>query len=54
VIRMLWFTPMLLDPKSSEVTETAAAKMNPELRPISVVSATRVVVRVPSLSQSNH
>jgi hypothetical protein len=43
VIRMLWFTPMLIGPKSSEVTETAAAKMNPELRPISAVPATRVV-----------
>jgi hypothetical protein len=40
VIRMLLFTPMLLDPKSSEVTETAAAKMNPELRPISAFPAT--------------
>jgi hypothetical protein len=33
---------MLLDLKSSEVTETAAVKMNPELRPISAVPATRV------------
>jgi hypothetical protein len=43
VIRMLWFTPMLIGPKRSEVTETAAAKMNPELRPISAVPSTRVV-----------
>lgn len=39
---MLWFMPMLFGPKSSEVTDTAAAKMKPELRPISAVPATRV------------
>lgn len=37
VIRMLWFTPTLLGPKSSDVMETAAAKMKPELNPISDV-----------------
>jgi hypothetical protein len=41
-MRMLWFMPMLFGPKSSAVTDTAAAKMNPELRPIRAVPATRV------------
>jgi hypothetical protein len=34
---------MLFGPKSSEVTDTAAAKMNPELRPISAVPTARVL-----------
>ena len=34
VIRMLWFTPTLFGPKSSDVMDTAAEKMNPELNPI--------------------
>lgn len=33
-MRMLWLTPTLLGPKSSEVIETAAANMKPELKPI--------------------
>lgn len=37
VIRMLWLTPTLPGPKSSDVTETAAANMKPELSPISAV-----------------
>lgn len=39
VMRMLWFKPTLLGPKSSDVIETAAANMNPELRPTSAVPA---------------
>eukprot|EP00268_Persea_americana_P067064 TRINITY_DN918_c2_g1_i4.p4 TRINITY_DN918_c2_g1~~TRINITY_DN918_c2_g1_i4.p4 ORF type:complete len:113 (-),score=18.85 TRINITY_DN918_c2_g1_i4:347-685(-) len=39
VMRMLWLTPKLLGPKSSDVTDTAAAKMKPELKPISAVPA---------------
>lgn len=38
-MRMLWLTPKLLGPKSSDVTDTAAAKMKPELKPISAVLA---------------
>lgn len=37
VIRMLWLTPTLLGPKSSDVIDTAAANMNPELKPIRAV-----------------
>lgn len=37
VTRMLWFTPTLFGPKSSEVTDTAAAKMKPELSPTRAV-----------------
>lgn len=37
VIRMLWFTPTLFGPNSSDVIETAAANINPELSPISAV-----------------
>lgn len=36
-MRMLWLTPTLVGPKSSDVIETAAANMNPELNPISAV-----------------
>lgn len=36
-MRILWLTLTLLGPNSSEVTETAAAKMKPELNPISAV-----------------
>lgn len=39
VMRMLWLTPTLFGPKSSDVMETAAAKMKPELRPIRAVPA---------------
>lgn len=39
VMRMLWFTPTLFGPNSSDVTETAAANMKPELSPISAVPA---------------
>lgn len=38
VMRMLWLTPTLLGPKSSDVMETAAANMKPELRPIKAVA----------------
>lgn len=38
-MRMLWFTPTLFGPKSSDVIDTAAAKMNPELKPIRAVPA---------------
>ena len=37
VIKILWLTPTPFGPKSSDVMETAAANMNPELRPISAV-----------------
>ena len=37
VIKILWLTPTLFGPKSSDVMETAAANMNPELRPIRAV-----------------
>lgn len=36
---MLWFTPRLSGPNSSDVIETAAANMNPELSPIRAVPA---------------
>jgi len=41
VIRMLWLTPILKGPNSSDVMETAAAKMKPELRPIKAVPISR-------------
>lgn len=34
---MLWLTPTLLGPNSSDVIDTAAANMNPELNPTSAV-----------------
>lgn len=36
-MRMLWLTPTLFGPNSSEVIETAAANMNPELNPTNAV-----------------
>lgn len=36
---MLWLTPTLFGPKSSDVIETAAANMKPELNPTSAVPA---------------
>lgn len=36
-------TPTLFGPNSSEVTETAAANMKPELRPIRAVPAWRAL-----------
>lgn len=38
---MLWLTLTLLGPNSSEVMETAAANMKPELSPISAVPVCR-------------
>lgn len=38
-MRMLWLTPTLFGPKSSDVIETAAANMKPELNPTSAVPA---------------
>lgn len=38
-MRMLWFTPTLFGPNSSDVIDTAAANMNPELNPIRAVPA---------------
>lgn len=43
VMRMLWLTPTLLGPKRSDVMETAAANMNPELRPIKAVAVCNAV-----------
>lgn len=37
VMTMLWLTPRLFGPKSSEVIETAAANMKPELNPTRAV-----------------
>lgn len=42
-MRMLWLTPTLFGPNSSEVTETAAANMKPELRPMRAVPARRAL-----------
>lgn len=39
VMRILWLTPKLFGPKSSDVMETAAANMKPELRPMTAVLA---------------
>lgn len=36
-MRMLWFTPTLFGPNSSEVIDTAAENTKPELRPIKPV-----------------
>lgn len=41
VMRMLWLTPILKGPKSSDVMATAGAKMKPELRPIKAVATSR-------------
>jgi len=40
---MLWLTPTLLGPKRSDVMETAAANMKPELRPINAVAVCNAV-----------
>ena len=45
VMRMLWLTPTLLGPKRSDVMETAAANMKPELRPINAVAVCNAVTR---------
>lgn len=37
VMRMLWFTPTLFGPNSSEVIDTAAENTKPELSPIKAV-----------------
>lgn len=42
VMRMLWFTPALFGPKSSDVTDTAAENTNPELIPIKPVPARNI------------
>ena len=39
VIKILWLTPTLKGPKSSDVMETAAENMKPELSPIRDVPA---------------
>lgn len=39
VIRMLWLTPALFGPNSSDVIDTAAENKNPELSPIKPVPA---------------
>lgn len=36
-MRMLWFTPTLFGPNSSEVIDTAAENTKPELNPIKAV-----------------
>jgi len=36
-MRMLWFTPTLFGPNSSEVIDTAAENTKPELSPIKAV-----------------
>lgn len=43
VMRMLWLTPTLLGPKRSDVMDTAAANMKPELRPIKAVAVCNAV-----------
>lgn len=47
VMRMLWLTPTLLGPNSSDVIETAAANMNPELSPTSAVLACKMLPLLP-------
>lgn len=42
VMRMLWFTPALFGPKSSDVTDTAAENTKPELIPIKPVPARNI------------
>lgn len=53
VMRMLWFTPTLSGPKSSDVIETAAANMNPELSPINAVPARTANALPPNALRSN-
>lgn len=38
-MRMLWLTPALFGPNSSDVIDTAAENTNPELNPIRAVQA---------------
>ena len=38
-MRILWLTLILFGPNRSDVTDTAAANINPELKPISAVPA---------------
>lgn len=51
VMRMLWLTPTLLGPKSSEVMETAAANIKPELRPMRAVPAWSAITLVVDASK---
>lgn len=43
-------TPTLLGPNNSEVMDTAAAKMKPELNPISAVPACKAMVPLDAAS----
>lgn len=51
VMTMLWLTPTLFGPNNSDVMETAAEKMNPELNPISAVPVCKA--RLPPEEASN-
>lgn len=52
MIRMLWLTPALFGPNSSDVIDTDAANTNPELRPIKAVLM-RSVVSLPDATSKN-
>lgn len=43
-MRMLWLTPELFGPNNSDVIETEAENMNPELRPIKPVPACNAIL----------
>lgn len=51
MIRMLWLTPVLLGPNSSDVIDTAAENMNPELSPIKPVPPCNAILLPDTASQ---
>ncbi|PON56672.1 hypothetical protein PanWU01x14_178900 [Parasponia andersonii] len=52
VMRMLWLTPALFAPKSSDVIDTAAENTNPELTPIKAVPM-RNTASLPDIASKN-
>jgi hypothetical protein len=52
VMRMLWLSPALFGPNSSDVTDTAAENTNPELIPINPVLA-RSTASLPDATSKN-
>lgn len=53
VIRILWLTPTLLGPNSSDVIDTATEKTKPELSPIKAVAAISAILLPDKDSRKN-
>lgn len=52
-MRMLWVTPTLFGPNSSDVIDTAAEKTKPELKPIKLVPISNAVLLPDMASRMN-